>query len=126
MNWTSAEKKLLFWVIHYLPYLFMDIDTFHYLETIRKFILMLPGVEEYSCFGTPAFRVNESLALRNEERDKWGKKNPAVYFVTEHYFNYPTVLIHLSKIEEKELNLFLLTAWKSRANKKQLKEFGEK
>jgi hypothetical protein len=114
----------------------MNIDSFFYIETIRKFMLTLPGVEEYACFGTPAFRVNkkllarlredgESLALRNEERDRWIKKNPAVYFITEHYFNYPTLLIHLSKVEEEELNFLLLTAWKSRATKKQLKEFEE-
>jgi hypothetical protein len=114
----------------------MNIDSLCYIETIRKFILTLPGVEEYTCYGTPAFRVNkkllarlredgESLALRNEERDKWIKKNPSVYFVTEHYFNYPTILIHLSKVDHKELHVLLVAAWQSRATKKQLKEYAE-
>jgi len=114
----------------------MNIDTFHHLETIRKYMLTLPGVEEYACFGTPAFRVNkkllarlredgESLALRNEEREKWIDKNPSVYFVTEHYRNYPTLLIHLSKADENELYLLLFAAWQSRATKKQLKEYEE-
>ena len=114
----------------------MDIDSFHYLENIRKIILQFPGVEEYSCYGTPAFRVNkkllarlredgESLAVRNEERDKWIKKNSSVYFITDHYFNYPTLLVHLAKVDQKELKIILHTAWQSCANKKLLKDFEE-
>jgi hypothetical protein len=115
----------------------MNIDSFHYIQTVKKFIITLPDVEEYTCFGTPAFRVNkkflgrlredgESFALRNEERNKWIKKNPSVYFVTEHYENYPVLLIHLSKAEEKELHLLLFTAWQLRATRKQLKEYEER
>ncbi|HLK29538.1 MAG TPA: MmcQ/YjbR family DNA-binding protein [Puia sp.] len=111
----------------------MNIDSFHHLETVRKIILVLPGVEEYSCYGTPGFRVNkkficrlredgETLAVRIDERDKWMKKNPSVYFITEHYQNYPSVLVHLSKVKNAELKILLTEAWKSRATKKQLKE----
>ncbi len=112
----------------------MNIDSFQYLDAVRKLILVLPGVEEYSCYRTPGFRVNkkfisrlredgETLVVRIDERDKWMKKNPSVYFITEHYRDYPAVLVNLSKVETKELETLLLTAWKSRANKKQLKEF---
>ena len=112
----------------------MNIDSFHYLETIRKYILALPGVEEYVCFGTPAFRVNkkllarlkedgQTLVVRNEERDVWMKKDPSIYFITEHYRNYPSLLINLCNAKNKELKILLETAWRSRASKKQLKEF---
>ncbi len=112
----------------------MDIDSFQYLDAVRKLILALPGVEEYSCYGTPGFRVNkkfisrlredgETLVVRIDERDKWMKKNPTVYFITDHYLNYPSVLVHLSKIKNAELKVLLMDAWKSRANKKQLKEY---
>jgi len=114
----------------------MDIDSFHYLDAVRKIILSLPGVEEYTCYGTPAFRVNkklisrlredgESLVVYNEERAVWIKKRPAVFFITDHYLNYPSLLIHLSKVNKAELAILLTTAWKSRANKKQLKAFEE-
>jgi hypothetical protein len=74
----------------------MNIDTFHYLETIRKYILALPGVEEYTSSATPGFRVNkkllarlredgETLVVRSEERGMWMKKDPSIYFITDHY-----------------------------------------
>ncbi|HSZ85013.1 MAG TPA: MmcQ/YjbR family DNA-binding protein [Puia sp.] len=114
----------------------MNIDAFHYLEIIRKYILALPGVEEYACYGTPGFRVNkkllarvredgETLVVRNEEREVWMKKDPSVYFITEHYRNYPSLLINLAKVKNNELKILLETAWRSRANKKQLKEYEE-
>jgi hypothetical protein len=113
----------------------MNIDSFHYLETVRKYILALPGVEEYTCYGTPGFRVNkkllarltedgETLVVRNEEREVWMKKNPSVYFITEHYRNYPSLLINLAKVKNNELKILLESAWKLRASKKQLKEYG--
>jgi len=122
-----ASGNLYFWVV-------MNIDSFHYLETVRKYILALPGVEEYTCYGTPAFRVNKkllarlredggTLVVRNEEREVWMKKDPSVYFITEHYRNYPTLLINLAKVKNNELKILLETAWRSRANKKQLKEY---
>ncbi|HLY70588.1 MAG TPA: MmcQ/YjbR family DNA-binding protein [Puia sp.] len=114
----------------------VNIDAFHHLEIIRKYILQLPGVEEYTCLGTPAFRVNkkllarlredgETLVVRNEERGAWMKKNPSVYFITEHYRNYPNLLINLSKVKNNELKMLLQTAWRSRANKKQLKKLSK-
>ena len=90
----------------------MDIDSFHYLDNVREIILRLPGVEEYTCFGTPAFRVNkkliarlredgETLVVRNEERDLWIKKDPVIYFITDHYLNYPSLLVNLSKVKKQ-------------------------
>jgi hypothetical protein len=61
----------------------------------------------------------------NEEREVWMKKDPSVYFITEHYRNYPSLLINLAKVRNSELKILLETAWKSRANKKQLKEYEE-
>jgi hypothetical protein len=96
-------------------------------------MLALPGVEEYTCYGMPAFRVNkkllarlredgETLVVRNEERELWMKKNPSIYFITEHYQNYPSLLINLTKVKNNEMKILLETAWRSRASKKQLKE----
>jgi hypothetical protein len=115
----------------------MNIDSFHHLEKIRKYLLALPGVEEYSCYGTPAFRVNkkilarlkedgETLAVHNEERDLWMKKNPSVYFITEHYRNYPFLLVNLARVKDKELQVLLLNAWKCRSTKKQWTALEEK
>jgi hypothetical protein len=112
----------------------VNIDSFIYLEKLRALFGRLPGVTEAPCFGTPAFYVNkkliarlkedgEALAIRTEEREKWMKANPAVYFITDHYKNYPTMLLHLSKVKQKELETLLFAAWQLRAGKTLLKEY---
>ena len=36
---------------------------------------------------------------------------PQTYFVTDHYRNYPAVLVRLSKIREREMRDVLQRAW---------------
>ena len=45
----------------------MNIDTFIYLDAIRKYLSALPGITEKLCFGTPAFYVNDKLFARLKE-----------------------------------------------------------
>lgn len=112
----------------------MNIDTFHYLDIIRSILKPLPEVEEYSCFGTPAFRVKkkllariqedgETIAVRCNNRDVWMKANPKVFFITDHFRNYPSVLVRLSIVSKKDLSKILTEAWRAIAPKKIIKEF---
>jgi hypothetical protein len=112
----------------------MNLDSFIYLDKIRKTIMALPGVNEGTCFGTPAFYVNKKLLARLKEdgetlmvhtdvRDQWMKKNSDVFFVTDHYLNYPSMLIRLAKVSDKDLTKLLTDAWKNRANKTLLKNW---
>lgn len=112
----------------------MNIDSFHYMENLRKIILAFPGTEEYTCFGTPAFRVKKkllarlkedgtTLAMHCEEREKWMRKDASVFFITDHYKNYPMMLIKLSLVNQADLKHLLLDAWKQIASKKLLKEY---
>jgi hypothetical protein len=39
------------------------------------------------------------------------KRNPEIYYVTDHYANYPRVLVRLSRLELKELRDLLGLAW---------------
>ena len=109
-------------------------DPFIYLQFIRKVFASLPGSTEALCFGTPAFYVNkkllarmwedgEVLVVRSLEREKWMQTNPETYFITEHYRNYPSMLIRLAKAEPDELEQLLITAWLSRATKTLIKEY---
>ena len=93
-----------------------------------------PGVTEGICFGTAAFYVNkkllvrfkedgETLVVHTDERDKWMKENPAIFFITDHYLNYPSMLVRLAKVKDKDLQTLIATAWKKRANKRLLKEW---
>jgi hypothetical protein len=104
----------------------MKSDPFIYLEFIRRILLPMPGVTEGTAYGTPAFHVkkkfmlrlkedNETLAVYNEEREKWIGKDPDVFFVTAHYLNYPFVLVNLAKVEPADLEQLLIDAWFYRA-----------
>ncbi len=92
-------------------------------------MLGLPGVYEGHCFGTTAFYVQKKLLVRMKEdnctlvvhtpdRDEWTDKDPVTFFITDHYKNYPTVLVNLAKVDDNDLKRILTEAWKSRAGKK--------
>lgn len=93
----------------------------------------LPGVKEGICFGTAAFYVRKKLLVRMKEdnvtlmvhapdRDEWTIKDPVTFFITDHYKNYPSVLVNLVTVNKKDLSSILFEAWKSRAGKKLLQQ----
>ncbi len=113
----------------------MNLGTFIYLERIRAIALSIPGVTEGTCYGTPGFYVNkkflarlkedgETLVVYTDDRDNWIETDPETYFFTEHYRNYPSVLVRLDRVKIKELKALFLASWKLRAGKKLLKEYG--
>lgn len=115
----------------------MNMDTFIYLDKLRTMTAKLPEVNEGVCFGTQAFYVRkklmmrmkedgETLAIYNEDRDSWIAKKPAVYYFTDHYRNYPMMLVRLNKVTDKDLQALLLIAWGMRATPKMIKDFNEK
>ena len=112
----------------------MNIDAIQLWEKVKAIALQLPGTHEKPCHGTPAMYVgkklfarlredDESLAIYNNERDIWMAKNPNVFFITDHYLNYPMLLIHLSKVSKADLKTLLINSWKIRAGKKLLKAY---
>jgi len=101
-------------------------------ETVRGIAGELAGAEEGSSYGTPAFKVRgklfvrlkedgETLVLRtdNFERDHLLKTAPQTFFITDHYKDYPWVLIRLNAISQARLQELLEDAWRRvRAPKK--------
>ena len=86
----------------------MNIDSFIYLDAIRKHLVELPGITEKLCFGTPAFYVSdklfarlkedgETLAVHTLEREKWMRAKPKIFFISDHYKNYSYMLINLTQ-----------------------------
>jgi hypothetical protein len=84
-------------------------------DTVRKIGLTLPGVEESTAYGAPALKVRGkllacvpthrsaepgSLAVRVDfnDRDELLAAAPDVYYVTNHYLNYTSVLVRLSRV----------------------------
>lgn len=93
----------------------------------------LIGTVERTSYGTPAFYVGKTLFARQhqdgeslvirmqpEQRALRIIAAPVTYLVTEHYVNYPLVLVRLATIEQDELRDLLTEAWRlagGRANK---------
>ena len=99
-------------------------------ETVRQLALALPGVEEGTSYGTPAFKVKgklfirfhqdgESLVVATEyaDREALVLEQPETFYVTDHYLNYPWVLVRLSAIRSDQLTDLLRQAWRLRAPK---------
>ena len=104
-------------------------------DTLRKIAQSFPGVEEGTSYGTLAYRVSkklicrmkedgESLAIRMEfgEREILVEGEPETFYFTEHYRNYPMVLVRLPKVHPDELKRIFGNAWRRFASKKLLNE----
>ena len=98
-------------------------------DTVRKMALAFSGVEEGTTYGTPALKVRGqlltcmaihksaepgSLAVRIgfEDRAALISTDPEVYYLTDHYVEYPVVLVRLSRIHADALRDLLGMAWR--------------
>jgi len=106
-------------------------------EAVRKLALGFPGVTEGTSYGEPAFlldgkffsRFNEmeqGLVVHAEEalRDALLSGKPDVYFTTDHYRNTPVLLVRLARVPQTELAALYEAAFRSRAKKKRVAEWG--
>ena len=98
-------------------------------ETVRKIGLAMPGVEESTAYGSPALKVRGKLlacmaAHRSAEpgslvvcvdfadRAELLVADPNVYYVTNHYIGYESVLVRLSRVNPDVLRDLLGMAYK--------------
>jgi hypothetical protein len=98
-------------------------------DTVRKIGLELPGVEDSTAYGNLALKAHGKLLAcvptnRSAEPDSLVVKvdlndraqllaeAPDVYYVTEHYVGYPTVLVRLSRVDADVLRDLLRMAYK--------------
>jgi hypothetical protein len=97
--------------------------------TARSIALALPDVEESTTYGSPALKVRgkllacipvhrsaepDSLAVRIDfaRRAELLAADPEVYYLKDHYVNYPCVLVRLSRIHPDALRDLLGMAWR--------------
>ena len=106
-------------------------------EDIRKLALTWPEVEDGSSYGTPALKVRKKLLVRlkedgdslvmpgvpQDERDMLVERAPKVFYFTDHYRDYPMVLIRLSKAKCATVEPLLRRHWRTLAPKAAVKEF---
>jgi hypothetical protein len=112
----------------------MPLIDLKYWLPIRQIMADFPGTAEDISYATPSFKVKKKMLLRLKEdgttlvihaddRDIWLEDDPTVFFVTEHYFNYPYVLVRLDKIKKAKLRTLLIQSWKEIAPKRLLEEY---
>jgi hypothetical protein len=99
--------------------------------TVRAFMDALPGVEEDSSFGTPGFRVRGKFLARLREDGEtlviklgFGERamlmeaEPETFYITDHYRDYPAVLVRLANVDPGILRHLLEQAWRQAAPKR--------
>jgi hypothetical protein len=97
-------------------------------QALRDFAATLPGVEEGTSYGTPALRVKGKFFLRLKEdggtvvlktdfyeRDHLVGAHPEAFFVTDHYRDYPAVLVRLAAVRASHLRALVVDAWRRHA-----------
>ena len=106
-------------------------------DELRKLALAWPEVEDGTSYGTPALKVRKKLLVRlkedgdsvvmpgvpSDERQMLVESRPKVFYFTDHYRDYPMVLIRLSKASRVIVEPLLRRHWRTLASKKRVKEF---
>src|SRR5262245_50676935 len=100
-------------------------------DLVRELAMALPDVEveESTIHGAPSLKVRgrlltcpalhrsaepNTLAVRIDfdQRAELMAAEPSVYYLTDHYVTYPTVLVRLSLIDRNSLRSLLGMAWR--------------
>ena len=109
-------------------------------DDVRKLALAWPEVEDGISYGTPALKVRKKLLARLkedgdslvmpgvpvDERDMLVESQPKVFYFTDHYKDYPMVLIRLSKAKRAAVEPLLSRRWRALASKAAVREFDTK
>ena len=103
---------------------------------LRKIALSFPEANEKPSYGKPAYFVAKKFFTRHradddslvwivgsiDERDHLLEIDPKTYFITDHYRDYPSVLVRMARIDSAMLRKMLDRRWRAIAPKKLLNE----
>ena len=109
-------------------------------DDVRKLALAWPEVEDGTSYGTPALKVRKKLLVRlkedgdslvvpgvpPDERDMLIESLSKVFYFTDHYKDYPIVLIRLSKAQCATVEPLLRRQWRALASKAAVRKFDSK
>jgi len=108
-------------------------------ENIRKVALGLPGVVDSTSYGTTALKVGgkvlarlhqslECVVLRTEllDREILMQSAPDAFFITDHYRDYPWILLRFGVVEYSALPDLIERAWRLVASKTLIKKRDER
>jgi len=106
-------------------------------DDVRKISLAWPEVVDGTSYGTPALKVSKKLLARlredgdslvmpgvpPDERDILVESQPTAFYFTDHYKDYPMVLIRLSKASRATVEPLLRRQWRTLASKAAVRAF---
>jgi len=106
-------------------------------DDVRKLALAWPEVEDGTSYGTPALKVRKKMLVRLkedgdslvmpsvplDEREMLVEREPKIFYFTDHYRDYPMVLVRLSKAKRSIVEPFVRRRWRELASKKAVQEF---
>jgi hypothetical protein len=106
-------------------------------EDVKTLASGWPGVAEGTSYGTAALKVNGKLLARlkedgdslvvagigHDERAMLMEARPQVFYITDHYRDWPAVLVRLSRVEPPVVERLLLRRWRSIAPTKLLRSW---
>jgi hypothetical protein len=108
-------------------------------DEVRELALAWPEVEDGTSYGTPALKVRKKMLVRlkeddslvmpgvpPDERDMLVESEPNVFYFTDHYRDYPIVLIRLSKAKRAPVESLLLRQWRTLASRAAVRKFDAK
>jgi hypothetical protein len=94
-------------------------------EQVRMVARAFPGIEDSTSYGTPALKVRgkllarvhqsgECLVLRADllDREILMQSDPQVFFVTDHYRDYPWILVRFSAVDPGALPDLIERSWR--------------
>ena len=98
-------------------------------DTVRRIALSLPDVEESTMYGSPALKVRGKMlaciptnkaaepdsvimSVDFERRAEMLATSPDIYYLKDHYVNYPAVLVRLRRIHIDALRDLVGMAWR--------------
>jgi len=98
----------------------------------------LPGAEQSISWGTPSFKVRNSMFLRQhedpdlivlkvakEEREALTGERPETFIVTPHYENYAYMLVRTADLDKQELRELITDAWRLVAPKRAVRAYDD-
>ena len=94
------------------------------LDDIVPFALKLPDTVESTSYGMPSIKrgkkwmfslrkdnVTLSMGCSFDERARLMKAQPDIFFITDHYLNYPAVVVNLANVTKPILRAAVKRAW---------------
>jgi hypothetical protein len=108
-------------------------------DDVKEIAEEFPGVVEDTHYGTRALKVKGQMFVRLKEdgetlvvrcdmisRDMMLTAEPKLFYITDHYKNFPAILLRLNAVRVKRLREIVEDAWRFRAPKKLVAEYDAK